>query len=213
MGLITCPGCGKQISDAAPACIHCGLPRGLASDLSGGVAVKRTGPWAIVLIVIAVGFAFVFVVGILAAIAIPRFAVVARAAKEAEAETVLKQVAGLEAGYHDQAGAYTSDLSRLQGYALIHPAFYSLSVSQASDSRLCIDALPRETSERLVSQSIDQDGRIYKQAGCGDSGYSEMDEQPGDRLKAPAVEGSATEPEPPVTAPEEPAPVDKPHKH
>lgn len=26
MALITCPECGKQISDKAPACIHCGYP-------------------------------------------------------------------------------------------------------------------------------------------------------------------------------------------
>lgn len=26
MSLITCPECGKQISDKAPACIHCGFP-------------------------------------------------------------------------------------------------------------------------------------------------------------------------------------------
>jgi len=26
MALVTCPDCGKQISDAAPACIHCGRP-------------------------------------------------------------------------------------------------------------------------------------------------------------------------------------------
>lgn len=26
MALINCPECGKQISDKAPACIHCGYP-------------------------------------------------------------------------------------------------------------------------------------------------------------------------------------------
>ena len=26
MALISCPECGKQISDQAPACIHCGYP-------------------------------------------------------------------------------------------------------------------------------------------------------------------------------------------
>ena len=32
MALITCPECGKQISDKAPACIHCGFPLELLSD-------------------------------------------------------------------------------------------------------------------------------------------------------------------------------------
>jgi hypothetical protein len=26
MTLIACPDCGKQVSDQAPACIHCGKP-------------------------------------------------------------------------------------------------------------------------------------------------------------------------------------------
>lgn len=26
MALIRCPECGKEISDRAPACIHCGFP-------------------------------------------------------------------------------------------------------------------------------------------------------------------------------------------
>lgn len=26
MALIICPECGKRVSDAAPACIHCGCP-------------------------------------------------------------------------------------------------------------------------------------------------------------------------------------------
>lgn len=30
MALITCPDCGKSVSDAAPACIHCGRPLAFA---------------------------------------------------------------------------------------------------------------------------------------------------------------------------------------
>lgn len=32
MALITCPHCGKSISDQAPACIHCGRPAGKPSE-------------------------------------------------------------------------------------------------------------------------------------------------------------------------------------
>ncbi len=28
MGLVKCPDCSKEISDQAPACIHCGRPKG-----------------------------------------------------------------------------------------------------------------------------------------------------------------------------------------
>lgn len=27
MGLVKCPDCGKEVSDKAPACIHCGRPK------------------------------------------------------------------------------------------------------------------------------------------------------------------------------------------
>ena len=37
MALIECPECGKQISDKAKACIHCGCP---IDDLSPGGTVK-----------------------------------------------------------------------------------------------------------------------------------------------------------------------------
>lgn len=31
MALVTCPDCGKQVSEHAPSCIHCGRP--LKADL------------------------------------------------------------------------------------------------------------------------------------------------------------------------------------
>ena len=33
MPLVKCPECGKEISDQAPACIHCGYP--INTDKSG----------------------------------------------------------------------------------------------------------------------------------------------------------------------------------
>ena len=32
MALIKCPECGKEISDKAPACIHCGYPLSLLNN-------------------------------------------------------------------------------------------------------------------------------------------------------------------------------------
>ena len=34
MGLVRCPDCGKEISDAAPTCIHCGRPQGSAARVT-----------------------------------------------------------------------------------------------------------------------------------------------------------------------------------
>jgi len=45
MALITCPDCRQQISDAAPACIHCGrpshVPTPAASDPDGTGPLRR----------------------------------------------------------------------------------------------------------------------------------------------------------------------------
>jgi hypothetical protein len=41
MPLITCPDCGKQISDAAPACIQCGRPRATDQPVA---AISATEP-------------------------------------------------------------------------------------------------------------------------------------------------------------------------
>ena len=39
MALITCPECGKEISDRAPACIHCGCPIA-STTIQGKVMIK-----------------------------------------------------------------------------------------------------------------------------------------------------------------------------
>lgn len=40
MALIKCPECGKEISDRAQACIHCGCP--IASTIQGKVMIKAS---------------------------------------------------------------------------------------------------------------------------------------------------------------------------
>jgi hypothetical protein len=206
MPLIACPGCGKQISDAAPACIHCGLPRG------GGVPgmpppKRKTEPWLIVLIVVAVGFGFVFVIGILAAIAIPKFSMVSRLAKEAEALPVMKQVTVLESAYRARSGAYTADLNRLEGWSAPTLRYHSISISSASDTHLCVEAtpLPEYAAERLSPSSMDERGRYFRSSGCvfGSSGMTtdssgfedaapvESSDVPGEEV-APATEGPAS---------------------
>lgn len=41
MPLIACADCGRSISDAAPACIHCGRPREQDRDAVGGSAFAK----------------------------------------------------------------------------------------------------------------------------------------------------------------------------
>ena len=42
MALISCPACGKEVSDAAPACPHCGRPVVLSSRVSPPSSEVRT---------------------------------------------------------------------------------------------------------------------------------------------------------------------------
>lgn len=41
MALITCPDCGKQISDVAPSCPSCGRPMGTSMGISMDIATQR----------------------------------------------------------------------------------------------------------------------------------------------------------------------------
>jgi Tfp pilus assembly protein PilE len=211
MPLITCPGCGKQISDAAPACIHCGMPRGAAMGGAAAVPVRGGTPaWVILLIVVAVLFVFVFIVGILAAIAIPKFAGVAKQAQEAEAATLLRDVLGREQKYHRTAGVYTADLGRLE--AGPKGAFYTLSVTRASHSQLCVEATPRPefASYRLSSQSIDETGWLFGAAGCVEPEDEAADVTADTLLGAPG--DPAEEPADEASSEEGPAAAGKPHK-
>lgn len=57
----------------------------------------------------------VVIIGILAALALPKFSNVARAAKEAEAEPILKQLYTLQERYKQRYDEYTSDITKLEG--------------------------------------------------------------------------------------------------
>jgi prepilin-type N-terminal cleavage/methylation domain-containing protein len=54
----------------------------------------------------------VVIIGILAAIAIPRFSAVGNQAKEKEADVMLKQIATLQGAYRAKCGAYTTVLTK-----------------------------------------------------------------------------------------------------
>lgn len=43
MTLITCPDCGGAVSDAAPACIHCGRPSAAPAAVAPAFAAPATG--------------------------------------------------------------------------------------------------------------------------------------------------------------------------
>ena len=57
----------------------------------------------------------VVIIGILAALAIPRFTGVSAAARQSEADPILKQVATLEQAFHAKTGSYTNALAAAAG--------------------------------------------------------------------------------------------------
>ena len=48
MALIKCPECGKEISDQAPACIHCGFPLDKMNKKPGKVLLTRANAYLVV---------------------------------------------------------------------------------------------------------------------------------------------------------------------
>lgn len=55
----------------------------------------------------------VVIIGILAALAIPRFSLAATKAREKEADGILKSVYSMQTAYRSKAGAYAADLASL----------------------------------------------------------------------------------------------------
>lgn len=77
MPLVTCPDCRAQLSDASPSCPHCGRPNAGASAAPHAHAPpKRSGMSAGVIVAIVLGVVFggTILLGIAAAIIIPKLA-------------------------------------------------------------------------------------------------------------------------------------------
>jgi len=102
----------------------------------------------------------VVIIGILAAIAIPKFGKVANAAKEAEAEPVLKQVHTLQQRHRQKYDTFAGEFAVLEGAAdPVHAAkYYEFKIAgDASTFHTC--ATPKTVTE-LRSFQIDHTGRI-----------------------------------------------------
>ena len=177
MGLIPCPECGRRISELAPACPQCGHPNPVYLPPEGARAAPRQGDGSGITILVlgALGFlGMVFVVGILAAIAIPRFASVAGQAQtagaEAEAATTLASLRDLQAAHRERHGAYAAEISALEEAGVVDPqsGYYEYSVSEATDTDLCLDAVPSAAGEAAGVEplSMDEAGTHYIGAGC-----------------------------------------------
>jgi type IV pilus assembly protein PilE len=111
----------------------------------------------------------VVIIGILAAIAIPKFSSVSRRAKEAEAGPLLKQVVTLEGRYEAAEGEYTDDITRLEGGADLGTAgkYYDLRVTTHATG-FCAIATPNAASADLdlATFSMSTNSGLLRSASC-----------------------------------------------
>lgn len=181
MALTHCPDCGAQVSESAVVCPQCGFPmrRDLLAQTAGrgGGGGPGSNTAGIVIGIVVAGFVGIFIIGILAALAIPRFSQASARAKEKEGEGILKTVYTLENAYYANYGEYSPTLEGLQvvgwdpdfGNML---NFSSVEVAQADSSGLCAHVLPRE-GKGVQPIRIITSGEIQRGFRCGEERYED----------------------------------------
>lgn len=104
----------------------------------------------------------VVIIGILAAIAVPKFNNVSRRSKEAEAAPVLKQLRTLQERYVQAEGIYAANVADLEGGAVnfADGKYYSFSMGPATASTFVACAIPLDASLGLQSFRIDHAGNL-----------------------------------------------------
>jgi Tfp pilus assembly protein PilE len=162
-----CPDCGAPVSSGAVVCPQCGFPirqnalPGQAGGAGGG------GTAAIVIGLVVGGFLVVMFIGVLAAIAIPRFTQATQRVKEIEGEMLLGWAHKAEQSYFAEHGVYTANEALLTSPPRPRATGqqrYTLQISAASDRELCLEAVPKDGGVRAIS--MDENGWIYRAPGC-----------------------------------------------
>jgi type IV pilus assembly protein PilE len=104
----------------------------------------------------------VVIIGILAAIAVPKFSEVSKRAKEAEAPPVLKQLHTLQERHQQAEGGYATTINALEGGSVnFAPGkYYNFAMGAASASAYVACATPIDGSLGLRSMRITQAGVV-----------------------------------------------------
>jgi type IV pilus assembly protein PilE len=150
MPLANCPDCGAQLSPNATVCPQCGFPLRQAEAARPTIGIRgraraESGTGTAIFLGI-VGFAALLVLGIAAAIAIPRFSAAAKQAKQAEGEGLLRRVYALENEYFTRHGSYAPSLDSLKDVGWTEPPklrYYTVEIASWEAANLCLHALPR----------------------------------------------------------------------
>lgn len=110
----------------------------------------------------------VVIIGILAAIAIPRFSQVAKGAKESEAAPVLKQLYTLQERHVQGRGVYATQMSELEGGAgnVSNAKYYNFTLSgDPAGAAFLACATPKDPADDLRTFSITHDKTVVE-GGC-----------------------------------------------
>lgn len=104
----------------------------------------------------------VVIIGILAAIAIPKFSLVSKRAKESEAAPILKQLHTLQERYAMKMGQYATDIDDLEGGSTNYDGeYYGFTMtSNPSGGTYLACATPLDPAHDLRSFSINQAGTV-----------------------------------------------------
>lgn len=92
----------------------------------------------------------VVIIGILAAVAIPKFNQVTKAAKEAEAEPILKQLYTLQERYRQRTDSYATNLTDLEG-GVPTGKYYTFALSGSGSANYLACATPTLAGLRYFS--------------------------------------------------------------
>jgi prepilin-type N-terminal cleavage/methylation domain-containing protein len=104
----------------------------------------------------------VVILGILSAIAIPKFREVSKRSKEAEAAPILKQLYTLQERHLAANGGYATSILQLEGGAsnLVSGKYYSFSLSSGGSSAYVACGSPQDPSLGLQSFRVDETGDV-----------------------------------------------------
>jgi prepilin-type N-terminal cleavage/methylation domain-containing protein len=103
----------------------------------------------------------VVIIGILAALAIPKFNQVTKRSKEAEAPPILRQLSTLQERHRQAEGVYASNLADLEGGASNYSGgkYYSYQLSGGGASYVAC-AIPLDAALNLQSFRVDPSGSV-----------------------------------------------------
>jgi prepilin-type N-terminal cleavage/methylation domain-containing protein len=114
----------------------------------------------------------VVIIGILAAIAIPKFSNVSKSSKEAEADGILKQAYTLQENYRQKNDKYavSDDSLKTVGWSTDHGAkYYTFTVKSATDTtQFCIQANPNTEGSKagLAYKAIQKERKVLSAASA-----------------------------------------------